>query len=57
MLDSSPSPTVMFFSKIAEYSCHAWLSPSLSLLVVTPPCHFDRRAANRQTLIETGQSL
>jgi len=33
--------------------CHA----SLSCLVVTPPCRFDRRAGNRQNLIKTGQSF
>jgi hypothetical protein len=33
--------------------CHAFLSSP----VVTLPCHFDRRAGNRQNLIKTGQSF
>ena len=33
--------------------CHV----SLSLLVVTPPCHFDRRAENRENLMRPGSPL
>jgi len=41
LLDGSPPPLVNFFKEIAQHDpCHASLSP----LVDTPGCHFDRRA-------------
>ena len=63
VLDSSPSPICHFSRKpqrdalklrirkepmlFVTPGCHA----SLSLLVVAPPCHFDRRAEKRENLM------